>query len=520
MESEQISTIFVVGFPDDMKEREFQSMFTFAAGFETAKLKIPSPASPKKDSSTSFKKQIIGFAKFRSRQEAIEARDMLNYKKIDYGQSILKADLAKKNLNSKKYTPASGGTSLGLSLNPSLPYASRTPSAYGINPTSSRLLNLSINASRSTDILNDPPLFSAPLLKNSEAFKESERQFDTAVDNKGLFEITNDNPLDWNITPTLGNPRVSSFRLLKPSSDRLGSLSDLNGFSKNNLEISSFRSRLGNLGVANSATSTLGLQTAVTTPISALGNSSYPNPFSASTLSPAPGLTLQSSQSRNTNNSDRNPPCNTLYVGNLPVSTTEEELRKLFQNIYGYKRMIFKTKPNSGPMCFVEFKDISCATLAIREFDGYQLSHKTNSGIRLSYSKNPLGVKSTNNINGKTTPVSKPLESPKDPKTSDFKFTENSSNDNLSTNSSNFVNSFSYNDNFLFSNNSNAVSGLVAPLKQSLNFQSISPNSISSFDSSGIDIFSKPLESKFIHTPQLNHDSISFLHHDITQSLN
>lgn len=40
--NEEISTIFVVGFPDDMQEREFQNMFIFSPGFEAATLKIPS----------------------------------------------------------------------------------------------------------------------------------------------------------------------------------------------------------------------------------------------------------------------------------------------------------------------------------------------------------------------------------------------------------------------------------------------------------------------------------------------
>jgi hypothetical protein len=40
--NEEISTIFVVGFPDDMQEREFQNMFIFSPGFEAATLKVPS----------------------------------------------------------------------------------------------------------------------------------------------------------------------------------------------------------------------------------------------------------------------------------------------------------------------------------------------------------------------------------------------------------------------------------------------------------------------------------------------
>lgn len=38
---EEISTIFVVGFPEDMQEREFQNMFMFSPGFEAATLKVP-----------------------------------------------------------------------------------------------------------------------------------------------------------------------------------------------------------------------------------------------------------------------------------------------------------------------------------------------------------------------------------------------------------------------------------------------------------------------------------------------
>jgi hypothetical protein len=50
---------------------------------------------------------------------------------------------------------------------------------------------------------------------------------------------------------------------------------------------------------------------------------------------------------------DQNPPCNTLYVGNLPMDASEEELRQMFSQCAGYKRLCFKNKSN-GPMCFVE----------------------------------------------------------------------------------------------------------------------------------------------------------------------
>ena len=51
------------------------------------------------------------------------------------------------------------------------------------------------------------------------------------------------------------------------------------------------------------------------------------------------------------NPADQNPPCNTLYVGNLPIDTSEDELKAMFSKQRGYKRLCFRTKQN-GPMCF------------------------------------------------------------------------------------------------------------------------------------------------------------------------
>ncbi|KAL2109505.1 hypothetical protein VUR80DRAFT_2347 [Thermomyces stellatus] len=96
------------------------------------------------------------------------------------------------------------------------------------------------------------------------------------------------------------------------------------------------------------------------------------------------------------NPADQNPPCNTLYVGNLPIDTSEEELKAIFSKQRGYKRLCFRTKQN-GPMCFVEFEDISFATKALHELYGQPLHNSVKGGIRLSFSKNPLGVRSGQN---------------------------------------------------------------------------------------------------------------------------
>lgn len=98
------------------------------------------------------------------------------------------------------------------------------------------------------------------------------------------------------------------------------------------------------------------------------------------------------------NPADQNPPCNTLYVGNLPLDTNEDELKALFSKQRGYKRLCFRVKQN-GPMCFVEFEDTSFATKALNELYGHMLHNSIKGGIRLSFSKNPLGVR-TGQMNG------------------------------------------------------------------------------------------------------------------------
>lgn len=62
------------------------------------------------------RKQIIGFAKFRTRAEAIEARDLLQGRRVDMEKgSILKAEMAKKNLHTKR-GPGVGPMGLGNNL--------------------------------------------------------------------------------------------------------------------------------------------------------------------------------------------------------------------------------------------------------------------------------------------------------------------------------------------------------------------------------------------------------------------
>ncbi|RKP37010.1 hypothetical protein BJ085DRAFT_13386 [Dimargaris cristalligena] len=216
-----------------MQEREFQNMFTFYPDFEAATLKIPMSGSTSDGeepaASSAVRKQIIGFAKFRTRAAAQEARNILTGRKVDAEKNcILKAEMAKKNLHTKRGLASNGA---GVASSAGFPASSSVPNGFAIPLT------------------------------------------------------------------------------------------------------------------------------------------------------------------RSVNSNDQNPPCNTLYVGNLPMNTAEEELRGLFTQALGYKRLCFRPKPNAGPICFVEFEDVAYATQAMRELDGHPISSSTNGGIRLSFSKNPLGVR-------------------------------------------------------------------------------------------------------------------------------
>lgn len=164
-------------------------------------------------------------------------------------------------------------------------------------------------------------------------------------------------------------------------------------------------SRFGSLSLSTANSSGLGSQTAarITSPRTTATMQSPTSAISPTSMnSMGQNGSFSSSYSRAqyppVNPADQNPPCNTLYVGNLPIDTSEDELKAIFSKQRGYKRLCFRTKQN-GPMCFVEFEDVSFATKALNELYGYPLHNSVKGGIRLSFSKNPLGVRS-NQIHG------------------------------------------------------------------------------------------------------------------------
>ncbi|KAL9549996.1 hypothetical protein MBANPS3_004935 [Mucor bainieri] len=323
---EEISTIFVVGFPENMQEREFQNMFIFSPGFEAATLKLP-PTSSLNNSKHDFeddsnRKQIIGFAKFRTRQEALDAKEVLNGKKID-SDKVLKAEMAKKNLHTKRgllHEPSTSTTKSLYEAFYSVPINEFSPST---SPTHSYITA----SNQPQQQQSQPPSYHIHPQQHQQPqhslFGMMGNQF-TTNQSTSIYPTHSSSSLLSSMSPPLQKEDVLASHLLQK--------------------------------------------------------------LVLSTSSPMPTSSIS------TNNVDQNPPCNTLYVGNLPVNTNEDELRQLFTHCLGYKRCSFRVKSN-GPMCFVEFDDLKYAALALKEMQGIPLSNSVKGGIRLSYSKNPLGVR-------------------------------------------------------------------------------------------------------------------------------
>ncbi|KAF9992690.1 hypothetical protein BGZ79_002768 [Entomortierella chlamydospora] len=464
-QQEEISTIFVVGFPDDMQEREFQNMFVFTPGFEAATLKIPNKDQQEDDALTlgvngvNPRKQIIGFAKFRTHQEALQAITVLSGRRVDAEKgSLLKAEMAKKNLHTRRGLSnelvAATATTAIATVAPNQAVV-LPPTPIGINGAHSSITNAklpphlqhrnSLAGSAAYDAFHSVPCSPAiPIdLLPSNDYPSS---YDPYTDMYTLGNVSN-----LSFTESFGGRRQSlaqqqqqselsssflgrqsAFDMNRIDPLSVGSLSNnAGGFpgsvagSFPNSVSSSFSNRHIGLGSsqrfnksfldldADAPTTTSGYLSKSIPAHTERGfnsvffnseemtnprfqglpiNTTAPTALAPSILSPgiaSPGFRPS------VNPGDQNPPCNTLYVGNLPMNTSEDELRALFSRCVGYRRMCFRTKLNTGPMCFVEFESIDCATQALNDLYGNPLSNSVKGGIRLSYSKNPLGVRSS-----------------------------------------------------------------------------------------------------------------------------
>ncbi|KAF1806834.1 hypothetical protein V8B55DRAFT_1460150 [Mucor lusitanicus] len=417
---DDVTTIFVVGFPEDMAEREFQNMFTFCHGFEAASLKwhCKDQDDDSIPSSTNGKKQMIGFARFRTRLEALEAIDVLSGKKIDQEKgTVLKAEMAKKNLHIKRGSATQTSTSTSSSTTTSTA-ATVAPQSVAVNSTTSpntSLVASSLATSESSSLKNMQQRYDSFSPLPSDLLSPQDYKTDLFIDpnfNDSLFGIRSQS-----FDQDLGFISSRAFGLGPTSSSTIQQHQHQHNLSSHhqhqhqqhiqqqnqNSQQQQQQQRLPKL--MNDADEYHYLSKSSPVPNDTRFDSAnllehdLMRMGSLSLLtnnldlrSSSPGSSLSSPIQRLPNPADQNPPCNTLYVGNLPPNTSEEELRQVFSLCKGYRRMCFRTKPQ-GPMCFVEFEDIVFASQALNELQGHNLTNSVKGGIRLSYSKNPLFIK-------------------------------------------------------------------------------------------------------------------------------
>ncbi|KAK6904586.1 hypothetical protein I203_105402 [Kwoniella mangroviensis CBS 8507] len=506
-DQEVISTIFVVGFPDDMSEREFQNIFTFATGFEAATLKYPSGSNRKEPAATLLaeltqlaaaqaqaqaagepfdypltqpaleeamasltmaatastsssttpsaamsltpsapsgpmlgnpplptRRQTIGFARFKTRADALAARESLQGRKIDaLTGAILKAEMAKKNLHHKKQT--SGEELVGLLLRSgrlaSIPNASGTQIGPGIpsqiipGASSSQPQPSSASAREAWD--------SWPNSTPSERERSSTDESVVMLPPPQPYSSTDTSsmpppPPPQSFIPSnnysQSNPSASPSLSVKSPNQRptdskallalAEEADELEGWSVNGavgIGITDGYQNNRSFPYTSSARGQGQAQDGMGVPpsIPSYGGNGFGigrNGQSDATYGTSPpGGTGSDRLSDNgrallsgNNPADQNPPINTLYVGNLPAISPpthppnflEESLRGLFSRCPGFKRMSFRQKIN-GPMCFVEFEEVLFASQAIKDLYGHNLGGLVKGGIRLSYSKNSLG---------------------------------------------------------------------------------------------------------------------------------
>lgn len=355
------------------------------------------------------RRQTIGFARFKTRGDALAARDHLQGRRIDtLTGATLKAEMAKKNLHTKR---GPGGDDL-----------------VGMLLRSGRLSQL-VNQQAQVQALSAaaglvpgqaggaPPPHAGAAQSAKEAWDAwpapAAAPAEPKVDNNLVAPQPTTGSANSN---TSGSPPLS----VKSPTARPTDSKALLALAEEADELEGWS--VGSVGMAGMpldySTSTSGSSRGGTAPNAPgmsphAGMSGYYNQPGFSSA----GLSFGGSQDGsvdprslgigNMNPADQNPPINTLYIGNLPAISPpthppnflEESLRALFHRRPGFKRMSFRQKIN-GPMCFVEFEDIPYATQAMRELYGNTLNGLVKGGIRLSYSKNSLGQRGNSHQQG------------------------------------------------------------------------------------------------------------------------
>jgi hypothetical protein len=460
--SEEISTIFVVGFPDDMQEREFQNMFIFSPGFEAATLKTPhasasNASSGSRESAGKFglppsagldgyampygqfdmddgyareramasmqdqkeallqqqRKQIIGFAKFRTRQEAVDAVSVLSGRRVDADKDcVLKAEMAKKNLHTKRglanETAAGSSSAVGVGNaagNNSLPPSVLALGQHNLAVAAALSPQVIANALAQQQVQRDPATVAA-LMRDQEAQREVRAQQLQSAAFDAFHSVPPPQPspaypgLDRHSREgsavAQADPRYTAYgsrerheSISSPTSTapyfRSNSLSGQTAYGKSLLQQLDTDTPYSSAGPSSAIGQTSdgytrhafysssGLDDHTSQSYGGLGSvhaaSGLGSRISGLSLNTGLSSTRPTSpiasgltSPRGTNPADMNPPINTLYVGGLPAvlpsltgpmsaSHLEDSLRAVFSRSPGFKRLCFRQKSKSVFAC-------------------------------------------------------------------------------------------------------------------------------------------------------------------------
>jgi len=383
-------SVLIRRLPLNTTEDTLRSMVVWSKDFVDTEV-----LSPEKSDDTGFRSAIL---RFKSHNGALEAKNMLDGKPniANDAQMIVEIFYGSSPTAPRRYTIETAASSSNPGPSSS---TSSTASSAGPTPRQSSRFNGSFQTSQRVSPTNNNAAYANNELPNPESSVHYQSLFSpqspignhlnerTRITGKSLI---NDDSVDDDETGEL---------LKDPVAYAENGPSSVQGRRPTNPQIPI--SRMGGLSLTINSTTSPSTMSSFT-PQQALSAMPHSNPISPLSMANGGGppvnyqLGSQHYQRHNfppVNPADQNPPCNTLYVGNLPIDTSEDELKAMFSKQRGYKRLCFRTKQN-GPMCFVEFEDVSFATKALHELYGHPLHNSIKGGIRLSFSKNPLGVRS------------------------------------------------------------------------------------------------------------------------------
>ncbi|KAL4584521.1 hypothetical protein LXL04_009124 [Taraxacum kok-saghyz] len=107
-------------------------------------------------------------------------------------------------------------------------------------------------------------------------------------------------------------------------------------------------------------------------------------PLSQVPMAPPPAPVPAPSSYMPVQNTKDNPPCNTLFIGNLGENINEEELRGLFSVQPGFKQMKV-LRQERHTVCFIEFEDVNSATNVHHMLQGAVIPSSASVGMRIQY---------------------------------------------------------------------------------------------------------------------------------------